>query len=47
MDVVSLFANLFFLFLAIMNIYYIDILYPFEWMNEYRLFCPKKDILSK
>jgi hypothetical protein len=33
MDTVSLFADLSFLFLAIMNLYYIDVLFLFEWMN--------------
>jgi hypothetical protein len=33
MDTVSLFADLSFLFLAIMNLYYIDVLFLFELMN--------------
>jgi hypothetical protein len=28
-----LFANLSFLFLALLNLYYIDVLYQFEWIN--------------
>jgi hypothetical protein len=39
MVAVSLFADLSFLFLAIMNLYFIDLLYI--RMNEYRLFCQK------
>jgi hypothetical protein len=44
MDVVSLFADLSFLFLAIMNLYCIDVLYPFEWMNIF--YFVKKNILK-
>ena len=36
-DDVSLFANSFFLFLATLNLYYIDIFFSI-WMNEYWLF---------
>ena len=46
MDTVSLFANLSFLFLAIMNLYYIDVLFLFEWMNIV-YFVKKKKTLIK
>jgi len=41
MDVVSLFTDSSFLFLANLDLYYIDVLYQFELMNIV-YFCPKK-----
>jgi len=40
-DVVSLFADSSFLFLANLDLYCIDVLYQFEWMNIV-YFCKKK-----
>jgi hypothetical protein len=44
MDAVSLFADSSFLFLAIMNLYYIDVLFLFEWMNIICFVKKKKNI---
>ena len=43
MDVVSLFTDSSFLFLAILNLYCIDVLYQFEWMNIV-YFCQKMNM---
>jgi hypothetical protein len=40
-----LFADSSLLFIAISNLYYIDVLYQFEWMNEYHLCVIKKMML--
>jgi hypothetical protein len=45
MDVVSLFIDSSFLFLANLDLYCIDVLYQFEWM-EYLLFLSKKKIVE-
>jgi len=44
MDAVSLFTNSSFLFLANLDLYCIDVLYQFEWMNIV-YFCQKKKYL--
>jgi len=45
MDVVSLFTDSSFFFLANLDLYYIDVLYQFEWINIV-YFCQKKDHFS-
>jgi hypothetical protein len=42
MDDVSLFADSSFLFLATLDLYCIDVLYQFEWMNI--VYCSKKNV---
>jgi len=47
MDAVSLFTYSSFLFLANLDLYYINVLYQFEWMNIFIFVKKKKLITSK